>query len=96
MELTQKEEQLLALGDASEALLADPTFNQVINALVEQAYTTFVNTQLDAEKSRERVYNHYRAVVDVVGTLRHWVSVRDEITLRHEDGDNRQEESDHE
>ncbi len=89
-----QEEQLVETGEAASAVLSQPAFNQVINSLVERSFQTFVNTNPDQGQQREQAYNHYRALVDVVDTLKQQVSVRDEILAK---GDTRQEElKDHE
>lgn len=89
-----QEEQLVETGEAASAVLSQPAFNQVINSLVERSFQTFVNTSPDQGQLREQAYNHYRALVDVVDTLKQQVSVRDEILAK---GDTRQEElKDHE
>mgnify|MGYP003658031418 CR=1 FL=1 len=89
-----QEEQLLETGEAAEIVLAQPAFNQVINGLVERSFQTFVNTKPEETGERERAYSHYRALVDVVETLKQQVSIRDEILAK---GDTRQEEAqDHE
>ena len=82
-----QEEQLVETGEAASAVLSQPAFNQVINSLVERSFQTFVNTSPDQGQLREQAYNHYRALVDVVDTLKQQVSVRDEILAK---GDNRQ------
>jgi len=89
-----QEEQLVETGEAASVVLSQPAFNQVINSLVERSFQTFVNTSPDQGQVREQAYNHYRALVDVVDTLKQQVSVRDEILAK---GDTRQEElKDHE
>ena len=89
-----QEEQLVETGEAASAVLSQPAFNQVLNSLVERSFQTFVNTSPDQGQLREQAYNHYRALVDVVDTLKQQVSVRDEILAK---GDTRQEElKDHE
>ena len=89
-----QEEQLVETGEAASAVLSQPAFNQVINSLVERSFQTFVNTSPDQGQLREQAYNHYRALVDVVDTLKQQVSVRDEILAK---GETRQEElKDHE
>jgi hypothetical protein len=75
----EKEEQLLKQGDAADVLLKSETFNNVVNSLVESTFQAFVNTKPEDGDNRERTYNHYRALVDIVNTLQQRVSVRDEI-----------------
>jgi len=75
----EKEEQLLKQGDDAEQLIKSDTFNNVVNSLVESTFQAFVNTKPEEGNNRERTYNHYRALVDIVNTLQQRVSVRDEI-----------------
>ena len=89
------EDAMIALGDDAEALLTSKHFNNVINALVESTFQTFVNTSPEDMPSRERCYASYRAFVDVTNTLRQQVSVRDEINAKNEEantGNNNQED----
>jgi hypothetical protein len=84
-----QEEQLVAAGDEAEAVLSAPAFTSVVNDLVEAAFAAFVNTEPDGHDKREQAYNHYRAIVDVVNTLKQRVEVRDGILAQ---GDISQEE----
>lgn len=80
--MQNKEEQLIADGDAAEVLLGNDTFNTTVNKLVEQTFQTFVNTKTDDQSGREAAYYSYRALVDIVHTLQQRVAVRDEIINR--------------
>jgi len=84
-----QEEQLVMAGDEAEAVLSAPAFTSVVDSIVEQAFSTFVNTQPVDEHLREKAYYHYRAIADVVNTLKQRVEVRDNIVAQ---GDNSQEE----
>jgi hypothetical protein len=86
-----QEEQLVMAGDEAGAVLNGSAFNSVINELVERAFQTFVNTEPADKDKREYAYNHYRALVDVVDTLKQRVQVRDSI-IEQQNGDNSQEE----
>tara|TARA_B100000780_G_scaffold278977_1_gene254744 strand:- start:1699 stop:1977 length:279 start_codon:yes stop_codon:yes gene_type:complete len=86
-----QEEQLIVAGDEAEVLLQNSAFNSVINELVERAFQTFVNTGPEDVEKREYSYNHYRAIVDVVDTLKQRVQVSQSITEQ-QNGDNSQEE----
>ena len=86
-----QEEQLVTAGDEADALLKGSAFTSVVNDLVERAFQTFVNTAPEDKEKREYAYNHYRALVDVVDTLKQRVQVRDSI-LEQQNGDNSQEE----
>ncbi len=86
-----QEEQLVMAGDEAGAVLNGSAFNSVINDLVERTFQTFVNTEPADKEKREYAYNHYRALVDVVDTLKQRVQVRDSI-IEQQNGDNSQEE----
>lgn len=90
--MPNQEEQLVMAGDEAGALLSGSAFNSVINELVEKAFQTFVNTEPADKDKREYAYNHYRALVDVVDTLKQRVQVRDSI-IEQQNGDNSQEET---
>jgi hypothetical protein len=87
-----QEEQLVMAGDGAGAVLSGSAFNSVINELVERSFQTFVNTEPADKDKREYAYNHYRALVDVVDTLKQRVQVRDSI-VEQQNGDNSQEET---
>lgn len=88
--MTTQEEQLVQAGDDAETLLSADAFDRVINGLVESTFQAFVNSKPEDGDHRERTFTHYRALVDVVNTLKQQVSVRDEILAK---GDNSQEEA---
>jgi|TARA_B110000238_G_scaffold176239_1_gene197183 hypothetical protein len=89
--MTTQEEQLVVAGDEADVLLKGTAFTSVINELVERAFQTFVNTAPEDKEKREYAYSHYRALVDVVDTLKQRVQVRDSI-IEQQNGDNSQEE----
>jgi hypothetical protein len=80
--ITKEEEQLVTKGDEAETLLQSAAFNTCINSMVESTFNNYVNSEPEAGEKREINYRHYRALVDVVNTLKQWVSVRDEINER--------------
>lgn len=84
-----QEEQLVTAGDEAEAVLSAPAFTSVVDSIVESAFSTFVNSRPDDKLKRETSYHHYRAIADVVNTLKQRVEVRDNILAQ---GDNSQEE----
>ncbi len=89
-----KEEELIQYGNDCELVLKSESFNRVVNSLVEQSFQKFVNSQPEQKVERETAYNHYRALVDVVNTLKQQVAVKEEIITK---GDISQEEQeDHE
>lgn len=90
--MSTQEEQLVVAGDEAGAVLSGSAFNSVINELVERTFQTFVNTEPFDQDKREQAYNHYRALVDVVDTLKQRVQVRDSI-VEQQNADNRQEET---
>lgn len=66
-------------GEAAEQLLASSAFSSLINELVEQAFERFVNSTPDDSAEREQIYSHYRAVTDVVQSLKQRVAIKDQI-----------------
>ena len=92
MEDQQKEEQLCRLGDDADVLLKTPAFDATINQLVDTSFQAFVNSKPEDTQSRERSYNHYRALLDIVSTLQQRVAVRDEINAKVAANDNNNQE----
>lgn len=84
----EKEEQLCRLGDEADVLLKTDAFNATVNQLVDASFQAFVNSKPEDSEGRERSYNHYRALVDIVSTLQQRVSVRDEIQAKIAANDN--------
>ena len=84
----EKEEQLCRLGDEADVLLKTDAFNATVNQLVDASFQAFVNSKPEDNEGRERSYNHYRALVDIVSTLQQRVSVRDEIQAKIAANDN--------
>jgi hypothetical protein len=87
-----QEEQLVMAGNEAGAVLSGSAFNSVINELVERAFQTFVNSAPADKDTREHAYSHYRAIVDVVDTLKQRVQVSQSI-IEQQNGDNSQEET---
>ena len=77
--MATEQEILVEQGEQAETLLANPVFSSVVNELVDQAFQSFVNSQPQEADKREQSYRHYRALVDVVSTLKQRVAVRDGI-----------------
>lgn len=90
--MTEDQEKLVTKGDEAETLIESSAFNNCINALVEATFNGYVNSEPDAADKREQNYRHYRALVDVVNTLKQWVSVRDEIHAHDKDDNSQTEE----
>jgi len=87
-----QEEQLIEQGDSAEVLLSTPAFSQVIDETVQATFATFCNSDANKKEERELAHNHYRAIVDVVNTLKQRVQVRDSIIEQQTESDNRKEE----
>ena len=86
--MEDQEEQLVQQGEAAEMLLDSDAFSSTINQLADASFQTFSNTApLETEK-RETAYHHYRALVDIVSTLRQRVQVKDEIVNKSADDSN--------
>jgi len=78
------ETQLIEEGNDAEELLQAPAFNRTVNTLADQSVQTFLNSEPDNSEARDQAYRHYRAVVDIVSTLKSSVSVRNEIHAKNE------------
>ena len=88
----EDQETLVLMGEEAEVLLDSQAFSSAINQLVDASFQTFSNTApLESEK-REAAYHRYRALVDIVSTLRQRVSVKDEIVSQSADDDTNQTE----
>lgn len=51
--MNEQEEQMVALGMDAEALLQSEVFTNVVNALTEQSFQSFVNTDTADATKRE-------------------------------------------
>ncbi len=87
-----EEEQMIKRGENAEMLLGTETFTDTINTMVESTFQAFCNTKPDETETRERTYNHYRALVDIVSTLQQQVSVKNEINAKNERDNNEEVE----
>ena len=90
--MENQQDELIKIGDDCETLLKSKPFTSVINGLTEGAFQRFVNSKPEDKEERDHTYYHYRALVDVVNTLKQQVAVRDEIIAKEQEGDNREEE----
>ena len=73
------QEELIEKGEAAQTLLDTPVFNQTINQLVDATFTTFINSKPSEFEERETAHQHYKAIVDIVATLRQKVQIKDQI-----------------
>lgn len=82
-----KEDAIVQQGDEAEALLTNNTFTKTVDGLVQEVFEGFVNTAPEAKSEREQKYNHYRALVDIVHTLKQRVEMRDQLLEERNDSD---------
>ena len=87
----ESDDAMVEQGNDAETLLNSEAFNRTINTVVDATFQTFVNSQYPENEKRDRAHAHYRALVDLVNTLKERVSVRDEIMAKIE-SDNRETE----
>ena len=85
---------LVKQGEDASFLLNNDIFNNTINSLVDTAFQQFVNSKPEESSQREQSYHHYRALVDIINTLRQRVAVKEQIEAKADD--NNQEDKDHE
>ena len=76
------EEELVALGTDAEALLATEAFTRTINTMGHIDVQAFLASAPDEESKRTEAHGHYRALADIVNTLRQQVEVRDQINTK--------------
>jgi|TARA_B110000285_G_scaffold215398_1_gene261693 hypothetical protein len=76
------EEQLVNEGTAAEVLLQSEAFDSVVNDLVETTFQSFATSAPGENENREGAYQSYKALVDIVNTLKQRVAVRDDINER--------------
>lgn len=79
---------LVQQGNDAETILDNQAFSNIVNSIVDASFQTFSNTKPEETSARERAYNHYRAIVDIVNTLQQRVQVRDQILAAHNDDNN--------
>lgn len=78
------ENQLIEDGNDAQALLNNEIFTRTIDRLVNATFNAFVNSDPKSQEEREKVYHHYRALVDVMHTLTQQVAVRDQIIAQND------------
>ena len=88
----EDQETLVRMGEEAEVLLNSDAFSSTVNQLVDASFQNFTNSTPDENEKREAAYHHYRALVDIVSTLRQRVQVKDEIVSKLTEDDNNQEE----
>jgi|TARA_B110000908_G_scaffold151785_1_gene186841 hypothetical protein len=76
------EEQLTLLGNDAEALLNTEAFTKTLNTMVDATVQAFLGSAPDEADKRTEAHAHYRALVDIVNTLRQQVEVRDQIDAK--------------
>tara|TARA_B100000768_G_scaffold179726_1_gene198037 strand:+ start:6001 stop:6267 length:267 start_codon:yes stop_codon:yes gene_type:complete len=86
------EEQLTLLGNDAEALLNTEAFTKTMNTMVDATVQAFLGSAPDEADKRTEAYGHYRALVDIVNTLRQQVEVRDQIDAKLNEEETTEEE----
>jgi len=77
--VSMNEENLIQLGTDSEMLLSNEAFTKVIDFLMNSSVQNWAQTEAQESVKREQFYAHLKALTDIVETLKHQVSVRDQI-----------------
>ena len=86
--MEDQEERLVQMGNAAEVLLDTEAFSTTINQLVDASFQSFSNSAAGEVEKREQAYHHYRALVDIVSTLKQRVQIKDEIITKANDDNN--------
>ncbi len=79
------DEQLVNLGNQAETLLNTEAFTTTISGLVDSTIQAFLGSSPDERAVRNKAYDHYRALSDIVATLKQQVEVRDNIDSKTEE-----------
>ena len=82
--VNMNDEQLVEIVNEADVLLKNETFNKLLNMMVDGTVQSFLNSAEDEKSEREKAYNHYRALNDMVATLRQMVEVRDQVHAKDE------------
>jgi len=88
---TDNQAEQIEAGNQAEELLRTKAFGTTIDELVQSTFNYFVNSKTEDTEGRERAYNHYQAINDIVATLQQRVQVRDNINegdAQDDDNDN--------
>jgi len=94
--MSTTDDVLVDQGNDAEVLINHEAFTRSIDSIVEATFQQFVNSQHSEKDVRESAYAHYRALVDLVNTLKQRVNVRDEILNKIErDNSETEERVDH-
>ena len=73
------EEALVQKGEDAELLLGLTAFTNLVNTQIENATQQFFASTPEQHEQREDAYVQYRALADLVNTLRQQVEVLDQI-----------------
>ena len=86
------EEQLTLLGNDAEALLNTEAFTKTMNTMVDATVQAFLGSAPDEADKRTEAYGNYRALADIINTLRQQVEVRDQIDAKLNEEETTEEE----
>ena len=78
------EDAMITAGNEAQSLLDNEVFNRTIDGLVQSTFQGFVNSAPENNEEREKIYHHYRALVDIIHTLTQRVAVRDQIIAKND------------
>lgn len=79
--LTDEEARAVQQGFQAEALLADPTFNEVMDSLAKHWADQFFTSSPDQQAGRERAYQAYSSLADIFTVLRDRVAAK--VNIEH-------------
>ena len=92
--IMEDQETLVRLGEEAECCSIARLSAAPSTQLVDASFQTFSNTAPLRPRNAKPPTTHYRALVDIVSTLRQRVSVKDEIVSKEADDDTNQEGGD--
>lgn len=79
------DEQIIDAGNECEALLTNETFNKVMGGLLDGAVRNFLQSEADGSDKRESAWAMSQALSEIVNTLKHHTTVRDQLLAKNEE-----------
>jgi hypothetical protein len=78
-------DEIVALGVLSEALLRDDTFNRLVELFNQQCFSNFANTTVNQRNIREEAFARYDGVRTFIGMMAAYAAEMHELTDTKED-----------
>jgi len=77
--VTDEKQLHIERGQRAETLLQQECYQEVMGNLVQSAAEVFFSTDVSETVKREQAFFYKRGLTDIDATLKHWVTVKDQI-----------------